>query len=93
MAIETRYVCDKCGAISDNKDTMWRVGIVVCDIACKYFNHSHVHNKALWCRTCLLQTGLIVPKTEEEKAAEQVKPLTLEDLVREIIREETENGP
>ena len=42
-------------------------------------------NEGLWCRDCTIASGLLPPNKEEPKPE---VPLTLEDLIRELVQEE-----
>lgn len=45
--------------------------------------------EALWCRNCVIESGLKPWSSEEAKAPEE--PVTIEDLIRAIARDEVEN--
>lgn len=96
MAIETKYICDKCGHTQPERDQMWEVAITV--------RHLNFHNtavaaigktgdkhKRLWCRKCVQKAHLLCADAGE-KVKVSLKPPTLEDIVREIVQEEIEAG-
>lgn len=83
MPVNTTYVCDRCGHTQTKDEQMWNVGIF----------YGHVHNTSemkkpsLWCRKCCDELQIISTPT----AAASEPPLvvlTLEDKIREIVREE-----
>ena len=44
-----------------------------------------------WCRDCCVKYGLLEPYTTKDKQIEKIEPPpTIEDIIREIIREELE---
>lgn len=84
MAVEIKYVCDKCGHTQATDDQMWSIGIAIV-WARGTLSDSNLNKKQLWCRACIEKLGLLPPKPPA------VKPdpaPTLEDMIREIVREE-----
>ena len=85
----TTYKCDKCGAEdTTNKIDLERVGVFVGSYERNY--SCYVQNPEIqltqdWCKDCRIRCGLI-PAPKEAKI--EVTPLTLEDMVREMISEE-----
>ena len=84
--IVTTYTCDKCGAAKDNADNMWKIGIVV-ESPDYRTARQDVRNEQLWCRSCVVsKLGTLAPTKDTPP---QPDPLpTLEDMIREIVREE-----
>lgn len=81
MAVETKYVCDRCGYASESfRDpvAMFKVKVTV-----DYFDNKtgYPDLEALWCEKCVAEAGFI-------KRPELVEPpavkITIEDLVAEI---------
>lgn len=82
----TTYKCDRCGAESVDKNTLHKVKAGYGDYT------SDVNGRqAEWCKKCCVETGLA-----HQNLAPEVKPLdplpTLEDMIREIVREEIQNS-
>lgn len=79
----TIYKCDKCGKQQNESNQMWHVQLRVV-----YYEASGDYEtpklQSLWCRTCLDEAGL----TPSKRKPEELKPVTLEDMVREIVRQE-----
>ena len=92
MTIVTTYTCDKCGSSqteTSNPRQMWQVAISFSDAGKpNYPMHRTLTHGKLWCRDCVVSAGLVPPKVDEPTP----KPLTLEDIVREIIHEEIESS-
>ncbi len=84
--ITTIHKCDRCGHEQDHNLQMWWVAIQL--------DHSKYSSKKekYWCRKCCDEFNLILePPTPKE--GELVPPIiTLEDVIREIIREEIQNS-
>ena len=85
----TTYKCDKCGAEdTTNNIDLDRVGVFVGnyerDFSC-FHRETEIKLTQEWCRDCRIRCGLIpVPK----EAKIEVTPLTLEDMIREMMHEE-----
>lgn len=95
---EVAYTCDRCGYETDSWDNtrseggssrqMWTVGVAV--------RHSqHLQSvgayvtegqRADWCDSCVREMGLVGVKPTPNQ---DPPPPTLEDIIREIVREET----
>lgn len=88
MAIKTTYTCDRCGHEQDNDDQMLEIGIVYRHL--RFSFSPHPGKNALWCRKCTDEVGI----TPVQKTADPQPPprLTLEDLIRELIREEVRDA-
>lgn len=83
--IRTIYTCDRCKAEQDTSNQLWHVGISL-----KYYNQTRTersaHHEQLWCRQCCANVGIaFVP--ERQLSTTPAEP-TLEDMIREIIRQE-----
>ena len=84
----TTYKCDKCGA----EDTTNKIGLVDVGVFTGGYRRfgsgsgNYEYCKE-WCYQCRLKTGLEQPKKPADAPAEVTRP-TLEDMVREIVREE-----
>jgi hypothetical protein len=77
----TTYKCDRCGAEDTTND------IALTTIRVQYGQYKKEDKRtAEWCLNCRIETGLTNPKNGDVKPIDP--PLTLEDLVREIVRSE-----
>lgn len=97
MSVKTTYTCDRCGYETDSWDAaketrqMHSVGVVVTDTQAlhyaRYSTSSGVPPKQTghWCGSCVQDLGLKgpPPKPDADPA-----PPTLEEIIREIVREE-----
>lgn len=91
--IVTTYTCDKCKHSQSDKEKpmqLWEIGIGISPMEKNRYAYSReLSHKKLWCRDCVVKAGILPPnKDEKEKASEP--PITLEDIIREIIQEELE---
>ena len=88
MSIVTTYTCDRCSHQQTTADQMWNVAISYQHEATHAFSPS-VRSKQLWCRNCCNKFNIIVdsPKTKDVEAPREI---TLEDKIREIIRDVVE---
>ena len=93
MSIITTYKCDRCGCEQDTNQQMWEVAILV-----QYLDENArikrefkwlPRGTPIWCRTCCDVVGLIGQWKPLEAEPQTVAP-TLEDKIREIMREEIE---
>jgi len=86
--ITTIYTCDKCGHAQDTKEQMWQVQVSIGSIGERPSqNRAHA---ADWCRKCAEAAHLLPDVRHKEAKEELPPPPTLEDLVRQIVREEME---
>ena len=103
MSTETTRRCDNCSAIVNPNDELWTIGVIAVLNANPrtpfpaIFNQGQVttrNNKLLenhwkdYCRPCMTEKGLVVAPNEEPAK----KPDTLDDLLREIVREEVDDA-
>ena len=93
MSIVVTYTCDRCGHSQPNDTQMWHVGVKVehCPKPAK-FEYWELNGKSLWCRECIdsLQLFGFDPKPTKEMPVSTVAEITLEEKIREIMREEIE---
>lgn len=84
MSVQTTYTCDRCGAKQETHSQFWIVSVRVTP-----FNRDpsqfDTGPSAHWCRSCCEVFG-ILPHTKERMVITPAP--TLEDMVREIVREE-----
>lgn len=86
MSVKTIYTCDKCKAEQTSNDQFWVVGIKAHTV--DYKNDSFVPGKQMEvCRPCLELLGIHAMKKE---GVVTPAPPTIEDLIVEIIRNNTE---
>lgn len=85
MAITTTYTCDCCKKSRTDPNGM--INIAINYNSAMYGHGQNFHNK-LWCSDCCKKFKLYW------ETPDQIKPpiITLEDVVREIIREEITNN-
>ena len=91
MATKIEYSCDKCGKVETEPSQLWSILILVINRP-GYTQVSSFHNvkhHADWCRACVEKAGML-PVQEVKK--EEVLPLSIDDLVREIVHEECPYG-
>ena len=86
--IKTTYTCDKCSHEQENGKGFWNIGIVLSPGETPPYKKIDHPQKALWCDKCVIEMG--VKPLPEEKTP--LNPISLEDLVREIVVEEIENN-
>lgn len=92
MAIRTEFECDRCGHKQPTHDQMWDVGFGYCYHGQSLFRPGEYQSPRativqLWCRKCLEHFNFLPcdkPKTPPPA------PPTLEDMFREMMREEIE---
>lgn len=98
MATITKYTCDRdgCGHVQETSDQMWTVLVAYASVDTHYSNINSERftrsKEQMWCRNCMAKVGLLgfMRVSDEEKV--QTPPPTLEDLVRELAREEIEQA-
>lgn len=84
------YICDRCKM----QDTDNKIELISVKIVLSSHNDSGFHStvkQADWCRKCLASYGFVgITEDTEPPVIKIVPPQTLEDIVKEIIREELE---
>ena len=86
--------CDRCGKdISLDKQQKCNLQIrYACDKEL-YEGGASTTKQVTWCRECFELSGLISPSQETVKAINDGQGLSLEDMIREIVRETIEATP
>ena len=93
--IVTTYTCDKCGHSQERPQSpkqLWDVGIGIEALGTGSYHSisSRLAHKQIWCRSCIIKSGLFPPShIDKEKAP---TPPTLEDMIREIMKEEIDDS-
>ena len=91
MSEKQIWKCDRCGETwtSDDCSVSPLRSIVICEERQRqYGDVSHPDWEAEWCHPCLLATGVCKPdKQSKLDAGEQPEHLSLEEMIREIVRE------
>jgi len=89
--IKTAYICDRCKHEQEKPEQMWNVAVLA-----EHFPDTPRANTydafisaQLWCRKCCEEMK-IYPIVSRKKEEEPLPP-TLEDQIREIVRDEVEN--
>lgn len=89
---KTILTCDRC---KKEVDALNDVGAGLRQINYSFASSASVISgqyRADWCRDCCIEVGFIRPNTCGKEEVKVVDPLpTLEDLIREIIREEIDS--
>ena len=87
--IVTTYTCDKCGHSQESGTQMWHVAVVLKGPGMPWPLFPKI--TSLWCRKCVETLALLPQGGGAEDAPPPPDPLpTLEDMIREIIRNEVE---
>ena len=84
------YKCDRCGAEQDSYEQMWRVSVFCSHLPVdpnRYTDQYAGRNAGDWCRKCVDEVDLLGVKLIR-KDAKPDSAITLEDMIREIIRNE-----
>lgn len=87
--------CDSCGDswedLSGHRQ-LWNLHV---NFACAPQEpHGYQYEKSKktqWCRPCMVKAGVLGSKEEKSELPAEVKPLSIEELIRAIIHEEMEN--
>lgn len=88
MGIATIYKCDKCGNEQSTPEQFWKLGLTA---RCMSLGGSHATNDIncmYVCRPCLEALGIYV----RQPKADAPPPPTLEDIIREIVRNTINDG-
>lgn len=90
MATKTEFICDRCGKVQNDDKQFWMVGFIVTTnrYITSVSNYTSVQHKREWCRACVEEFG-ILPRVDTKDAPAPEIPLTIEDMIREIVREES----
>jgi hypothetical protein len=85
--ITTIYKCDCCGKEQDTQEQMWVLAVTVSESRTDYRGNHYtpVRKEQLWCRACIEKVKLL-PTVKVQP--EEVKELTIKELVRQIVQEE-----
>ncbi len=87
------HKCDRCGMEGTDKELeLWGLKVSYLIPAITHYRSWSDHKTVDWCRTCLVDTG-VLQKAEakaKEDAEKKIEPLTITDLIREICQEEIE---
>jgi hypothetical protein len=88
--ITTTYTCDSCKReivrTGENKEQLWYVTVLYKEGSEPHISSHNGTRVVHWCRACMERAGLTPIVELKENPPEVVK--TLEDVVREIVREE-----
>ena len=88
--ITTTYKCDRCGHEQADNTQMWNVWIgYACLPYTRGYGTTTGVRDSLWCRPCM-ETMKVLGAEREDPKAPVVPPPTLEETIREIIREEVQ---
>ena len=91
MSVKTIYTCERCKKEQDTPQQFWVVGAVAYTIGSgphNYIQPPEQHRLQV-CRPCLEILGI---HRRKKKAPEvQTEPPTIEELIRELVKEEIEN--
>ncbi len=85
--IVTTYTCDLCSHKQGTPLDMIEVGVTV--RALDRSGTGVTQERQIWCRPCCIKRGLVF-KTDLDDAVRDDPAPTIEDLVREIVHEETD---
>jgi hypothetical protein len=88
MAKTITYICDRCGAEKQDNDKFLHV------VQVSVFNANQIRWVRYWCEPCMTATGLFhLPRGIKPENAVPPAPLTLEEVIRQIVREEIKEQP
>lgn len=83
------YRCDKCGD-EDTSNKMDLTEIFVGTSGSSYAIGKNLSQE--WCRQCLISVGIVHPSYAKDKSnVPEVQEVTLEDMMRDMIRKEIDN--
>ena len=86
MSSMTIYKCDNCGSESKGSRHTRTVGIYVGSI-----DYSDFRKSEDWCEACIKKAGCVPPtRPKKEDPAPPPAP-SLEDMIREVMRQEIQN--
>lgn len=85
------YKCDRCGHEQANDKQMWNIGVKVTHAPrAAIFGPWETTGMKMWCRKCIDTLQLFGFPRDLKKGEPQPAVVTLEDQIREIIREEVQ---
>ena len=85
MSEKTIHKCDRCGEESEKKGSLAHVEVTLKDRLCYYV----LYTKPVgWCKNCTGEVLGIDHTVKQPTAGNRVEPPSIEDFIREIIREE-----
>jgi hypothetical protein len=87
--IVTTYICDRCKAEQPTREQMWYVSVLVSEHELNYTTrYPAASHSVLWCRACCGAVGVaFTPPVALVGAPDP----TIEDFIREIVRNEVGN--
>lgn len=88
--IVTTYTCDRCGHSQTTKDNMWEIKLNFNNLGASVYG-VHGYNK-LWCKACCQLFPQLLMETPKNPEPSTPPPPTLEDLLRDLIKEEIANA-
>lgn len=89
MSHTTTWMCDRCKMNSNDVSDLNLEEVAICFGTYHATSYAPLH-RAEWCRACRNEVGIIA--LSKKPADPAITPSTLEELVREIIREEIDNA-
>lgn len=90
--IKTIVTCDNCHNVITDVNQIWSVGITVKNGTSLYNGSYRDFLKAAqWCRPCMVVAHLLPNCDDVEPEKMPETPPTIEELVRDIVREELDN--
>lgn len=90
MAINTIYICDRCGKewlSTDRTEQPVALGICIKFGATGLYTTEQVFSKAMWCRSCVMELGITEPITKEDKEKSHETPISFEDKLIKLLAE------
>jgi len=90
MSILTTYTCDRCGHQQTKPEQMWELCVHYKHYDYRYSDAGSKRAIQLWCRKCCDNLQIICNPPPPKAGEVPVPKVTLEDMVREIMREEIE---
>ena len=88
MASVTTVTCDRCNAVIAEKEQVWRIVLIFACAPSWPSTSGSTSRSADWCRDCMLLMHLLGDGTPQEDVVPVQPAPTMEDYVREIVREE-----
>ena len=92
--ITTTYKCDRCGYEQPDTKQMWWVEARIKHADTTYNSHGSWSSRAnqLWCRACIDRLQLLGFPTPSAVKPPEIREVTFEEKLREIIRDEIGRG-